>query len=394
MLLMDGLAPFTLFESDPARTSDFWEKTMSRRAAQIGTLVAVVLAAFSLPTAAEVTSIAAHAQAEVTEFRSGGEGDTDRASESYPETSAVLPIHAIARLTSSGFLGGIATEEAAAAVAAQFADPRVVTSPNPGEFAINLALNSISENIRYQARAITQETRGVLYSAGEAGLLTLEGTEVNLTGRLFLDGALTLLAGDATKDLRGAYVNLSVTVVKRVDGQPEQTVFAGAVELSGAADGGRNVNYEGSFPTEELALSDRALGLPEFAAFHVLIIPNITIDYPYPATVGEEFTLEATVEVTAANLPDRCCVAAVLGTPTDTLTQVIGLTQGAQVASETVGALNSERENAGGTAGFSQPTGVPLLLPLCGGLGFETLIGLAALAGIRNFVSPGRHARK
>jgi hypothetical protein len=35
-----------------------------------------------------------------------------------------------------------------------------------------------------------------------------------------------------------------------------------------------------------------------------------------------------------------------------------------------------------------------LLSPLCGAVGFEALIGLAALAGIRNFVSPGRRTRK
>jgi hypothetical protein len=100
------------------------------------------------------------------------------------------------------------------------------------------------------------------------------------------------------------------------------------------------------------------------------------------------------VEVTAANLPDECGVAAVLGTPTDTLTQVIGLTQGTEVASKTVTALTNERENPSGDPAFPQPALLPFVLPLCGGLGFETLIGLAALVGIRSWASPRRRFRK
>ncbi len=367
---------------------------MSRRTVQASALVAVVLAAFSLPAAAEIVSIAGYTQVEVTEYRSGTQGDTDRVTESYPGTATELPLQVVARLISSEFIAGNELEEAAAAVAAQFADPRELASPNPEEFAINLALNSISENIRYQARAITRETRSVLYSAGELGPLSSDGDVVDLTGRLFLDGALTLIAEDSTKDLTGAHVILRVTVVKRVDGHADETVFSGQVELHGAAEGAAGVAAEGSFPTTQLVLSNLAIVSPDFAAFHVLIIPNISIDYPYTATVGEEFTLEATVEVLAANVPGDAGVAAVIGTPTDTLTQVIGLTQGTQVASETVSALGEERENPSGEAAFPQTNLFPFLLPLCGGLGFETLIGLAALVGIKNFASPRGYLRK
>ena len=367
---------------------------MSRQAARFGMVMAVVLAGLTLPAAAEISSIAGYTQAEVTEFRSGVEGDTDRATESYPGTSAELPIQVVARLVSSGFLGGNALEEAAAAVAAQFADPRTVSSPNPEEFAINLALNSVSENIYYQGRAISRETRGVLYSAGELGVLATEGTEVSLTGRFYLDGALALMAVDATRDLTGASVTLNVTVVQRAEGQEDVTVFSGAVTLSGDVDGAASVAAAGSFPTTRLVLTNLGIISSEFAAFHALIIPNIAIDYSYTATVGQEFTLEATVEVTATNLPDECGVAAVLGTPTDTLTQVIGLTQGTEVASKTVTALTNERESPTGDAAFPRTTLVPFLFPLCGGLGFETLIGLTLLVGIRSFVSPRGRFRK
>jgi hypothetical protein len=388
------VATFTRFTTDSVRVTAFWEKAMSRRVAQIGTAMVVLLGTFALPAAAEILSIAGLTQAEVTEYRSGVEGDADRAMESYPDTSAELPIQVVARLIASESLSGDGLEEAAAAVAAQFADPRTVTSPNPEEFAINLALNSVSENIYYQARALSQETRGVQYSAGEVGLLTAEGDELALTGRLYLDGALTLLAVDATRDLTGAYVTLSVTVVKRVEGHAAETVFSGAIALHGAADATASVVAEGSFPTGQLILSNLGIIVPDFAAFQILIVPNIAIDYPYTAIVGQEFTLEATVEVTAANLPDNCGVAAVLGTPTDMLTQVIALTQGSEVASKTVTALTNERADPTGEPAFPQSTLLPLLFPLCGGLGFETLVGLAALVGIRSWASPRRRFRK
>jgi hypothetical protein len=354
----------------------------------------VVLGTLALPAVAEIISIAGFTQAEVTEYCAGTQGDTDRATESYPETSAELPIQVVARLASSGSIDGVELEEAAAAVAAQFADPRTVTSPNPEEFAINLALNSVSEDICYQAQALSRETRGVQYAAGELGLLTGEGDTVELIGRLYLDGALTLLAVDASKDLTGAYVTLSVTVVMQTEGQGSETVFSGEVTLSGGADGTASVAAEGSFPTGRLILTNLGIISSEFAAFHALIIPNITIDYPYTVTVGEEFTLEATVKVTAANLPDQCGAAAVLGTPTDTLTQVIGLTQGDAVASKTVTALTDEREDPTGDPAFPQTTLLPALFPLCGGLGFETLFGVALLVGIRSFASPRRPFRK
>lgn len=366
---------------------------MSRPGTHMWMVAAVALAALSSAATAEITSIAGYTLAEVTEFRSGVEGDHDRATDSYPETCTVLPLQVVAHLFSSGALAGDATEEAAAIVGAQFADPREPNTPNPEEFAIDLALNSVSENIRYEARALAKEKREVLFSPGELGLFLPRGATARLTGRLFLDGALVLFAEDADKDLTGAWVTLTVTVVKRIEDLPDETVFTGEIELRGEADGQVTWTKEGEFPPGELNSDNLTEDLPEFGAFHVLFIPDKPIDYSYSADIGQEFILEATVEVTAANLPDGCGVAAVLGTPDDVrtaLTEVIELTQGTEVAAETVLALDSARENATGDAAFLQPA----LFPLCGVLGFETLVGLAALVGIRNFASPRRHPRK
>jgi hypothetical protein len=363
---------------------------MSRRVVMVGTALAVVLAVLAPRAPADITSIAGFAQAEVTEFRFGVQGDTDRATESSPGTAIAFPLQAVAQLVSSD-----PNEEAAAAVAAQFAYPGEQGQPNPEEFAINLALNSVSPNIRYECRALSEETREVLFSAGELGLFSNEGDAADLIGRLFLDGALTLLAVDPTHDLTGAYVRLRVTVVQSAEGQDDQTVFSGAVELRGTTNGDATVVAEGDFPTTQLVRSDLSIISQDFAAFHVLIIPNITIDYPYSAIVGQPFTLVAAVEVEAANVADESGVAAVIGTPVDTLSQVIGLTQGEQVAGNTLKIINDERENPTGEPAF--PQALPLFAPLfsaCGLLGFESLIGLGALVGLRRLGVPRKYARK
>ena len=356
-------------------------------------LICAAGAAWGLSAQAEITSIQGYTFAQAIEYYLGSERDSDSVYEYYPESSAELPLQVVARLVSPEALDGDLGEEAAASVGAQLADPTTVTTPNPEEFAINLALHSISPHISYQAQAISRETRGVLYSPGELSLFSAEGDEASLTGRLFLDGALTIFATQADLDLTGAYARLRVTVVKRVEGQSDETVFSGQVELAGTTGGDVDVNVEGDFPTNRLVLTDLSITSIIFNTFRVLVLPNITIDYPFTAVVGEEFTLEATVTVEAANLPDKTGVAVILGTPTDTLTQVIDLTLDTQTASEFVSKLVSEREKPTGELVYPTAKSWPFL-PACGLFGFESALGFLALAGFGRVAGRSLYKRK
>lgn len=365
---------------------------MFRKAALIGTVLAVVLGTST--AMAEITSIGGFTQVEITEYYDGAPRDTDRVTESLPGTASAFPLQVVAHLVSSDYLAGDSSEEAAAMAAAQFADPRTLAQANPEEFAINLALNSVTSLISYDTHAVTRETRGVRFTATELGALANPDGTVDVTGRLFLDGALTILAADSAKDLTGAEVTLIVTVVQRVEGQSEQTVFSGEVALIGSTDGTATVAAGGDFPTSQLVLTDLSLTSTDFAAFHALIIPNITIDYSYTAPLDEEFTLEATVEVEAANVAGESGVAAVIGTPTDTLAQVIGLIQGDAVAAKTIAALESERDDPSGEPAFPGSANLLPAFPLCGLFGFESLIGVGALVGWTRFSPSRRHYRK
>ena len=324
-----------------------------------GLTASAVALLWTSATLAEITDIAGYVRAEVVQRMGGSTADTDRATDSFPETSTELPLQVIATLINVG-----ENMPGAAAAAAQFADPRTLAQPNPEEFAANLSLYSVGADVSYTGNTLLRETREVTFLSSEFPA-SAEGDPVDVIGRLFLDGALTIFALDSSQDLTGATVELAVTIVQRTAGLEDQTVFSGTLELRGAVDGDADLLAGGDFPTSRLIRTDLSIISADFAAFHVLIIPGITIDYPYQAVVGQPFTLEATVEVNAANVGGDMGVAAVLGTPTDTLQQVINVTQDAVVASDFVSAIDNERDNPTGELAFPQQLAPFMLLPSC-----------------------------
>ncbi|MBI5864506.1 MAG: hypothetical protein HZB38_08360, partial [Planctomycetes bacterium] len=252
-----------------------------------------VLAAVGLASATawgEVVSFSGKAEASITEHVAAASSRSDSASLAYPGSS--LPLQVLAQLSTDA-----SQYPSAGAVAAQFADP--TTDPaNPEEFAINLTLNSVAADVAYDGTAIAEETREIVFSAGELGLAAAAGVPQTVRGRLAIDGALTIIAADTTRDLTGSSVKLTVTVEQATESSTE-TVFTGAVELAGRPDADVAVLAEGSFPTSRLILSNLAGLGADFGVFHVVIIPNITIDYNYTATVGTPLKLTARVRIDA-----------------------------------------------------------------------------------------------
>lgn len=333
--------------------------------------LAAGLVAGALPAGAEVTSFAGRADIRVTEFVNGLQGQLVTQSLTHP--SDALPLQVVGLIQSND-----STQfPSAAAAAAQFADPTELNQANPEEFAINLTLNSVSPGISYSATASSEETRDVLYASGELGRLYTTGVVAKLSGRLFLDGALTIIAADPARDLSGAAVTLRVSVDKISPGGTER-VLEGSLELSGAADGEASVNVAGDFPTQGLLLTNLGALSPDFGSFRVLVLPGIQVPYEYTAVVDEPFQLRATVLIDAATIDDNVGVAAVLGTPASTLSDVINLTNGSAAAAKFIDQISKERDDPTGAPAFDNPSpGV------CGLLGVEGLAGLVALAGMR-----------
>jgi hypothetical protein len=333
-------------------------------------LVAGLLLSATAP--GEILSFSGSAAATVQEFRSNEAGQTQSVSDAFPEPTATLPLQVIAELVFN-------EHDAAAAAAAQFADPNGVTTPNPEEFAMNLALVSVVPDVSYTGTATSQEFRQIVFTTSEFPLRP-EGTTLNFTGKLFLDGALAVFAPSADRDLTGANISLHVTVVKQVSGQDDQTVFSGSVTLEGTGPASVDSTAAGDFPTATLIRTNLAAFINDFQVFEVLIIPSVTVNYTFPGTIGETFTLAAKVEVEGQNLGDNVGVAAVIGTPLDTIRQVIAAAKGDSTATKTITALTQEREDPTGTPAF--PT-ARTFLPGCGLFGFEFLLGVGALAGLR-----------
>jgi hypothetical protein len=326
--------------------------------------------------AAETVSFSGSANVSVQEFVNGSPGSSASDTKSFPDPDGTLPLQVVSVVRS-----GTGSFPSAAAAAAQFADPTTQSGDNPEEFAINLTLNSVDPAIRYEATAESQERREILFSAGEVSAGSLDGDEETLIGRLFIDGALTIIAVASDRDLSGAAVTLSATVVKSGSGQSDETVYFGQIELRGQPDGQVVVASDGAFPTNRLILTDLSAINGDFAAFRVLIIPRIEVDFEYKAIVGQPLTLTATIAVDAANAPDNVGVAAVIGTPTDTLTDVIGFTSGTASAAKLVDNLRGERDDPTGEPAFESSEPAPLF-PFCGLFGFEGLIGLVGIIAL------------
>ena len=313
----------------------------------------------------------------IQEVRTSPTGNTDQASKTFPGTGVTLPLQVVARLADLD-------EESAGSVAAQFADPNTVPGPNPEEFAFNLALDSLSPNISYTAQASTEEVRGVQFSASEAG--AADGVLVQFRGRVFIDGALAIFAAQNATDLTGAQVTFRVTIVQQTEGAADQEVFAGSISVTGGPN--RQISHaaDGAFPTSAIVDTDLGILDPQLGVFHVFSLPNLIIEYPFAARVGQPFTLRAKIEAEAANRPDGVGVAAVLGTPLSSLQEVIQLTQGQATAQKMTAALQQERAAPTGKPTFPTANVLATLFPGCGLFGIESVLGVCGLIALRGAV--------
>jgi hypothetical protein len=356
---------------------------ISRRPLALLAAAATLLATGLTPARADVTSVSGTVKAMVQQFRSGSPGQISQPALQYPQNSESLPIQVVARQNTFAEDGA-----AAGVVAAQLEDPLELNQPNPQEFAINLALLSASPTVRHQAQAISQEVRGVVLKPADfPGHKS--GDEVSLIGRVYVDGVLAMFSRIADRDLTGVSASVKVTVVKQVSGLADETLLSGRVLLTGGPSGVVGQSAEGTFPTDTLIHSNLAAFIPEFGRFEVLIVPRVPINYAYQATLGEEFTLQVTVEVEAANVEDQIGVAAIIGTPLDSIREVIAAVEGALTAQKTINALERERANPTGELAFPAAP-ARTALPLCGLFGVESAVGLVALAGLRLGRRPGR----
>lgn len=349
------------------------EKRTSRPVALLAVCVSAVTG--GAVARADVTSVEGVSRVVLEEFVQSKLRDRSEVSDSFPGTSEALPIRVAASLVSSD-----PNRPAAAAGAAQLANPTDLNQPNPEDFAVNLTLLSRSADISYKADAFVLEKRRVLFRPEQIGPDAASGETLAFTGKFFLDGALVFFAGEADADLSEASARVEITVATRSERDPNTVVFTDTIELIGQPGGEVLVTSSGTIPSTQLALSDLSGIVDEFGVFKTLVLPKLEIEFPYNAVLGEEFELRAAIKVLASAPGRGIGVAAVLGAPTDTVTRVIRITNDDAAALKSVNAIRAARD-----AAVSNPAGAPGLAPpilggLCGLFGFESALLLSALA--------------
>lgn len=282
-----------------------------------------------------------------------------------------------------------AERTAAALVAAQVADPQTSITADTDEFAMDMVLNTLSSTLHHQGHAATEEVRTVLFTAAEMGVA--DGAPMRATGRLFFDGALALLASEEAFDLTGCEVVFTVRVDQERSGQATQTVFQGALRVTGGPARAVNVAAEGQFPQfgvlrTDLSGIDEGLGL-----FEAFVFPQLQVDYEFDATVGETFVLRAKFGLDGQNTAGGTGVAALVGTPIEAFDEVLSSTETEPSTEKSLTALRSEINAPTGEAAFADDSAVAgwPLLGACGALNLELIIGGLALAGWRAW-PPGR----
>lgn len=337
-------------------------------------LIGAVLAATAWsvqPAPAAITSVSGTVSAQIQEYVADTPGDVDQATKAFPGSSDTLPLQVVARLLSQ-------TQKAGALAALQLENPATSTIENPQDFALDVVLDSLTPTTRYTATGTIEEVRGVLYSAGEIEG-TQDGERLRFTGRFYLDGALVMFATTDASDLTGSSVSVHVTVVMQVADQADQTVFDGTLTVTGAANRGVEFAAGGDLPTSGVISTDLTALDPDLGVLRVIVLPNLVLDYPYEAVIGQEFTLRATIQVDLANRADGIGVGAVLGIPLNTITDLLTITRSAATAKTINDAVNDERANPTGEAAFPQHLG---LFPSCGLFGLESLLGVVGLIGM------------
>lgn len=330
---------------------------------------------------AAITNLTGQVSAELQAFIGATAGDSESAFDSFPATSDTLPLQVVATLQSLGDI------PAAASAAAQFADPRDLSQPNPEEFALNVAIVSTGgSSVRYVGGATSSETRTVVFQPVDFDNAE-SGTAVQAIGRLYINGALALLSDELLRDLTGVEVTFQFQVVQQADGQPERVLINAEISLIGTAGGEVQVVTSGQVPPESLLITNLVIPDVEIPIFKTLILPNLELDYTYDAVIDQPFQLVATTKVTVANIENGTGAVALIGTPVDQIVEVLEATFGSSTSDKVTTALQDVRDNPVGDpvpAAITQnPTSAIFPAGLCGFLGFESLIGLTFLSAWR-----------
>ncbi len=350
-------------------------------------LTAVLAAAATSPTQAEITDIAGSASANVVEFFGSTAVQTDFAQNIVPLTTPQPPATASAKLDRFSQANELT---AAGQVIAVFDNPNLAGLANPNDVGLDLGAFSDNSTSSWFAEGTVNETRTIVFSPAEAGGGRNLGDAATAASRIVLSGVLIITAEDVTKDLTGTEVRLNISLAKRQQGEQAQSLVEGELVFTGSPNGQADItSATGVFAGASLPIIDflgELTGLPNVRA---IPIAGMQLPYEYPYIVGQPFELDLTVAAQITTIPDGVGAAAVFGLPQDGLASILSRVKeddrGTQLANRI-----AQHVDTTGAAYTGAPT-LPLLFPFCGTLGVETLGALLAGAA---FITAARRRRR
>jgi len=334
---------------------------------------------------AEIRQFSATVEGRVQELRGASPSDSDYAFDSFPGISTSnLPMTTNAGFTRSDSSG---TVVAVGRAITPFSDPRLSAQPSPEEFGISAAAYASDAQISYESRSTATETREIVFTAADTGLA--DGTPIRVRSRFFVDGIAVLWTSAGVSDLSGVNAALRIEVTQNRQSTGTVTVLTTDASLAGTPDDRSSLDANGALHEGGLVRLDLNGAVPELNAVQAILIPEVAIPYEYEATVGETFTLKATVEAVVNNRPGGRGAGVVLGAPLNELanlvSQVAGIGAGESFAGSLAIASDAARSKLPPAPRqtteiipLAESTNGTLLPPPCGALGMETaLLGMA-----------------
>ncbi len=349
------------------------------RSLVVGLSAALVAAT---PIQAEITEITGSASANVVEFVDGVEVQSDFNQNIVPLTTPQPPATAIAKLDR---LSQAHELTASAQVLAILDDPNRAGLANPNDVGLDLGAFSNNLTSSWFAEGTVDETRTIVFSPAEAGGLSL-GADAVAASRIVLSGVLIITAEDMTKDLTGTEVTFNISLSKRQQDEPAQSLIEGQLVFTGGPNGQANItSATGVFAGAFLPIIDFLGELDGLPNVRAIPIAGMQMPYEYPYIVGTPFDLDLTVSSQVRTTPDGVGAAAVFGLPPDGLASILSRVKKDDRGTQLANRIAQEVDTTG-AAYVGAPT-APLLFPFCGALGVETigalLVGVAFITTAR-----------
>lgn len=287
-----------------------------------------------------VETIDATVTAQVEELDNGTVVNSDFAFKDFNDTTGSLPLVAQTTLIR---LGPDAETGAAQAVTT-FNDPRLSVLPDPNEFGVNLAAYSLIDGPAYRGLSEATEHRDINFLAEE--ISAADGTELEAQSQFFVDGLIVLWGELDTTDLSGVSARVELTVEQTLPDAPAEKVLLATLHLQGQPGGNVLINAEGDLAVENVTVLDLTNTVPELGPVHLVVIPNIAIPYTYPAQVGQQFRLTATVRSNIETQPGTGA-SVLLGVPLLELGALLAGLIGPDAADQIEALLGSALASAG-----------------------------------------------